>query len=138
VGGRGGSSSIGVPRMKNPAGIPSNAITEDEFLGLRGVSDSSSGYVLDKLRGNRQLKTQRGQDRFHKEVQKAEEAYQQKRANAKAEYKRLIDSGKIRDKTPIEKRLMTAHGHPDLQSTQAARRVLEKRGIDWRTGKKKK
>lgn len=138
MGGRGSSSSVGIPRMKNPAGIPSNAITEDEFLGLRGVSDSSSGYVLDKLRGNRQLKTQRGQDRFHKDVQRAEEAYQQKRANVKAEYKRLIDSGKIRDKTPIEKRLTTAHGHPDLQSTQAARRTLEKRGIDWQTGKKKK
>ncbi|MEE1124887.1 MAG: hypothetical protein U0L18_02990 [Acutalibacteraceae bacterium] len=105
MGGRGGSSSVGVPRMKKPAGIPSNAITEDEFLGLRGVSGSSSGYVLDKLRGNRQLKTQRGQERFHKDVQRAEETYQQKRANAKAEYKRLIDSGKIRDKTPNEKKI---------------------------------
>lgn len=134
MGGRGGSSSVGVPRMKNPAGIPSNAITEDEFLGLRGVSGSSSGYVLDKLRGNRQLKTQRGQERFHKDVQRAEETYQQKRANAKAGYKCLIDSGKQKEKHLSKKRLTTAHDHPELQSTQSARRLLEKRGIDWCTG----
>lgn len=60
MGGRGGSSGIAIPRIKNPAGIPSNAITEDEFLGLKGVGDISSGYTIDKVRGNRSLKTQRG------------------------------------------------------------------------------
>lgn len=57
-----------------------------------------------------------------------------KKANAKAGYKCLIDSGKTRGKTPIEKRLTTAHDRPELQSAQSARRLLEKRGIDWRTG----
>lgn len=29
-----------------------------------------------------------------------------------------------------------AKGNPDLASTQSARRMAEKRGYDWRTGKK--
>lgn len=136
MGGRGGSSGVAIPRIKNPAGIPSNAITEDEFLGLRGVGDISSGYALDKLRGNRVLKTQRGQNRFDKEVLKANYEYSQKRASAIAEYRSLVSTGKIRDKTPLEKRITKANGHPDNPSTQAARRMLKKRGIDWKTGKK--
>lgn len=47
-----------------------------------------------------------------------------------------MDSGKIRNKTAIEQSLTTAHGHPDLESTQAARRILAKKGIDWKTGEK--
>lgn len=139
MGGIGASENAGgAPRIKNPAGIPSNAMTEEEFLRLKGVGDLMSGYTVDKMRGNRQIKTQRGKERFEKEVKTAEESYQQKRQQAKAEYKKLIESGKIRDKTSIEKRITTAHGHPDNSSTQAARRLLEKQGIDWRTGKKKK
>lgn len=49
----------------------------------------------------------------------------------------MISVGILRDKTLTEKSLCKAHGHPDNESTQAARRVLDKRGIDWKTGKKK-
>lgn len=113
-------------------------MTESEFMALRGVGDAMSGYTVDKLRGNRALGTYRGRARFDKEVSEAGASYQQAREAARAEYKRLVDSGAIRDKTPLERRLTTAHGHPDNESTQAARRLLEKQGIDWRTGKKKK
>lgn len=41
-----------------------------------------------------------------------------------------------RDKTIIEKTLTRAQGHPDNESVQAARRICEKRGYDWRTGEK--
>lgn len=134
--GAGAKSGAKVPRINNPAGIPSNAITEQEFLALRGVGDISSGYTVDKLRGNRELKTQRGQDRFNKAVEKAENEYQQKRQDARKEYSELVQKGKIRDKTTVEKELTSAHGNPNNQSTQAARRMLKLRGIDWRTGKK--
>ena len=128
MGGRGASSGR--------AGGTIKAMTEQEFLDRRGVGDISSGYTVDKLRGNRQLKTERGRKRFEKEVVKAEEDYQAKRQKAKDEYRSLVKSGKIRDKTSIEKAMDRANGHPDLASTQSARRILEKRGIDWRTGKK--
>lgn len=127
-----------VPKIKNPAGIPGNAITEDEFLSFRGVGDAMSGYTIDKTRSNRQIRTQRGKDRFERETLSANEAYQRKRDAARAEYRSLIEKGAIRDKTPIERRIVTAHGNPNNESTQAARRLLEKKGIDWKTGKKKK
>ncbi len=139
MGGRGARSArVRIPKINNPVGIPSNAITEDEFLGLRGVRDVSSGWVIDKLRGNRQLKTERGEKRFIKEAEMAEKTYQEKRNKAKQEYKKLVAEGKIRDKTPVEKRLVKAHGHPDLEATHASRRMLAKMGIDWKTGKKLK
>ena len=125
MGGRGGSFGT-VPKLKNPAGIPSNAITEDEFLRLKGVGDISSGYTVDKMRGNRALKTQRGQDKFANEVLKANKNYSKQRESARTEYKSLISQGIIRDKSPVERRLTTAHGHPDNKSTQAARRLLAK------------
>ena len=42
--------------------------------------------------------------------------------------------GEIVPKTIIERELDRAKGHPDNPSTQAARRILAKRGIDWETG----
>ena len=123
-------------RLNNPANIPSNHMTEDEFLALRGVGDISSGYTVDKLRGNRQLKTERGKRRFKKEVLKAEDDYQAKKQKAKLEYQALVSQGKIIPKSAIERIITSAHGHPDLQATQAARRMAKKKGIDWKTGKK--
>lgn len=137
--GRGKSALLSnIPRINNPAGIPQKAMTEDEYLGLRGVGDAMSGYVIDKLRGNRQLRTQRGVERFEREVHTANQSYQERRDAAREEYRRLVANGTIRDKTPLERRLTVANGNPDNESVQAARRLLEKRGIDWRTGKKKK
>ena len=71
-----------------------------------------------------------------KEYQKAENEYQAKRESAKAEYSKLVAQGKVRPKTSLERAFDKAHGHPDNASTQAARRMLAKRGYDWKTGKK--
>ena len=71
-----------------------------------------------------------------KEKAAAEAAYQEKRTAAKEEYRRLVEAGELRDKTIIEKTLTRAQGHPDNESVQAARRICEKRGYDWRTGEK--
>ena len=61
--------------------------------------------------------------------------YEKKREAAKAEYKALVDSGKVRPPTEMEKRLKIAQGRSENAAVQAARRVLTRRGIDWRTGK---
>lgn len=119
---------------KSPA-TKIKAMTEDEYLGLKGLADVSSGWVLDKLRSNRSLSTLQGEKRFRKEFDKVESEYQIKRAAAKQEYKNLVAQGKLRDKTKIEKLLTKAQGHEDNPSVQAARRLLVKRGIDWKTGK---
>ena len=110
------------------------AMNEDTFLAKQGLAFPTSGYCLDKLRGNRQLKTTRGQKRYQMECEKAEKEYQEKRDTARAEYKRLVDAGEIRPLTPLEQRIKVANGHPDNAATQAARRLLAKKGIDWKTG----
>ena len=138
MGGRGASSG----RVKRNGGggweLPKNAMDEEYYLASKGLKDASSGWVLDKLRGNRQLKTVRGTKRFYKEAEEAEKKYQDKRNKAKEEYKKLVDSGKLRPKTAIEKTIEKAHGNPENKATQAARRMAAKRGYDWKTGKKLK
>lgn len=141
MGGRSSASGMtsGIPKLNNPAGIPSNAITEEEFLTLRGVGDALSGAGIDRIGGaNMTRMTEKQRTKAKAEIAQQASQYYDERAKARAEYKSLVDSGKIRDKTPVEKMLTKAHGNPDNASTQAARRMAEKRGYDWRTGKKAK
>ncbi len=119
----------------NVAGFPI-PMDEEEYLAKRGVSFSTSGFVLDKLKGNRQIRTENGKRRFQKECAEAEISYQEKRSTAKKEYEKLIKEGKVRPLSPIEKRIKITNGHPDNAATQAARRLLAKKGIDWKTGEK--
>lgn len=123
-GGRGASAGI------------AKATTLDDFLGKRGLSFATSGYVLDKIKIKGNQNTVRQRKKADKDFLKAEAEYQKKRESAIREYNNLKQAGKIREKTSIERYLDTAKGNPDNQSTQAARRLLEKKGIDWRTGKK--
>ena len=48
------------------------------------------------------------------------------------EYYKKIAGGEIRDKTALEKRIETANGDEDKESTRAARRRLVKDGIPWK------
>ena len=126
MGGRGKSSmSASQPRV----------MSLDEFMGAKGVSSPLSGYMDDKIRLPHG-ETQRQLERRQKEAAKARVEYEKKREAARVEYKALVDSGKVRPPTEIERRLKVAQGRSENASVQAARRVLEKRGIDWRTGKK--
>lgn len=126
MGGRGKSSmSASQPRV----------MSLDEFMGAKGVSSPLSGYMDDKKRLPHG-ETQRQSERRQEEAAKARVEYEKKREAARVEYKALVDSGKVRPPTEIERRLKVAQGRSENASVQAARRVLEKRGIDWRTGKK--
>ena len=111
-------------------------LSEEQYLASKGVSYPTSGYCLDKLRGNRQIATVRGRKRFEKECENAEADYQARRNQAKAEYKAMVEAGEIREETSLEKHFRIAHGHPDNQSTQAARIILAKKGYDWETGQR--
>ena len=104
----------------------------EEFLAKEGCAFAASGYCLDKLRSNRTIRTERGKRRFAKECAEAEEKYQVKRNALIEEYNKLVETGEIRPLTSIERTIRKANGHPDNPSVQAARRICEKRGIDWR------
>lgn len=125
MGGRGKSSmSASQPRV----------MSLDEFMGAKGVSSPLNGYMDDKIRLPHG-ETQRQSERRQKEAAKARVEYEKKREAARVEYKALVDSGKVRPPTEIERRLKVAQGRSENAAVQAARRVLTKRGIDWRTGK---
>lgn len=106
----------------------------DDYLGRKGVSSPLSGYMDDKMRIPHG-ETQRQTERRQKEAAHARAEYEKKREAARAEYKALVDSGKVRPPTEMEKRLKIAQGRPENPAVQAARRVLTRRGIDWRTGR---
>lgn len=126
MGGRGGSSGIG-PRVQSL----------DEFLGRRGLRSSISDFNLDKgrLPHGETLRQQKSRQRAAEQAQADHEA---KRAAATAEYNKLVAAGKLRAPTRVESLLKTAKGNSDNPSVQAARRALEKRGINWKTGRKKR
>lgn len=139
MGGRGSSFKAKGIRIKNPAGIPSNAVTEDEFLAMRGVGNAVSGAGIDRYAGaNMTRMTEKARKRNLAEIDSMNDDYYQRRQAAREEYHNLIMAGTIRDKTSLERTLTAAHGHPDNISTQAARRMAQKRGYDWKTGKKLK
>lgn len=107
-------------------------MTLDEFLGKKELSFPVSDYLLDKMKFPHGL-TERQRKKFEKDAAAHEEEYAKKRREAMEEYHRLVAAGEILPKSRIEVTIEKAiHGHPDNDSTQAARRVCEKRGIDWR------
>lgn len=126
-------------KVNNPAGIPSNHVTEDEFLALKGLGDSVSGAGIDMIGGaNMHHLSDKQRKRVLSTVDAQRNQYYADRQKAREEYKQLISKGEIIQKTPLEQRITTAHGNPDLASTQAARRIVERMGYDWKTGKKLK
>ena len=98
-----------------------------QWLAINGVSSPISDYTIDKTKIPRGL-THRQRKRLEKDTLIAIEEYHTKRNNAIKEYEQLVQDGKIIKPSRIEQTIETANGHPDNSSTQAARRMLEKRG----------
>jgi hypothetical protein len=105
--------------------------TLDEYLGLRGLSSPISDYILDKLRLPHG-QTLRQEKAMQREATRAQNAYSERRAAAIEEYRKAVAEGRIIPKTLNKIRIQRANGHPDNESTWAARRMCEKHGIDWR------
>lgn len=80
------------------------------------------------------LRTEKARKKFEQDAAVSAKEYSQRRESARAEYFNLVENGKIIPLSNIDRLLVAARGHEDLESTQAARRSLEKRGIDWLTG----
>jgi len=105
-------------------------------LAERGLSSPISGFADDKMRSNRQIRTSRGAKAFQKAAQRASSDYHTQREAARAEYRSRVQSGAVRPPSSVEKALKTAQGNSDNEAVRAARRILAKRGIDWKTGKR--
>ena len=108
-------------------------ISLEQYLGELGLSQPLSDYMLDKQKLPN-LRTEKARKKFEQDAAVSAKEYSQRRESARAEYFNLVDNGKIIPLSDIDRLLVAARGHEDLESTQAARRSLEKRGIDWLTG----
>ena len=105
-------------------------MNESEYLARQGVGSAFSGSSLDKCRFPHGL-TKGQHDRIMKLASAQDDAYYEKRAKAREEYKLLVESGKVRPRTKEEDLIFKANGNPDNASTQAARRLCAKKGINW-------
>lgn len=118
---------------KEESSIP--VMTEEEYLASKGVSSPVSDYMLDKTRIPHG-ETVSEKKRREREADKVRAEYSQKREDARNEYQEKIANGELREPSTVEKLIKTANGMPELESTQAARRALKKRGIDWQADDK--
>ena len=112
------------------ADAATQVIDFETFATMRGASRldycedgavSPAGH-MPKSNWRRQMKT-----RAERNAELAK-----RRSELWEEYQRLVAEGKIRPPTRIERLIEAANGHEDRAQTHAARRVLAKRGIDWR------
>ncbi|MDO4281345.1 MAG: XkdF-like putative serine protease domain-containing protein [Peptococcaceae bacterium] len=109
-------------------------MSEDEYLGLHGMNSAVSDYMDDKLKIPHGL-TQRQRKQFERDALAANREYHDAREAKIKEYREKVNNGELRPKTKVERLLETANGNEDNESVRAARRALDKRGIDWQTGK---
>lgn len=116
--------------------VRKRVMSEQEYLNRKGVGSSLSGVMDDRLRSVRQLRSTRGEEKFNRDNKSAIDSYHAKRNQARREYQRLVSSGKVRPPSNAEKAWKTAHGLSENRAVQAARRVLAKHGVDWKTGKR--
>ena len=107
-------------------------LTLDDYLASKGLRSPISDYMLDKLVNPHGL-TLRQRKKLERDNMKVANDYADRRYSAEREYWELVEKGEIVIPTQIETLIRTAHGHEDNTATQAARRVLAKRGIDWQT-----
>lgn len=116
--------------------IKPERIILEEYLGRKGLSSPVDDFMIDKL------KLPHGQSKYderkmHENARKSSQEYHSKRNAAIQEYQEKIAAGEIIEPTNVERYIKAAQGHPDNASTQAARRVLAKRGYtqnangDW-------
>ena len=111
-------------------------MSEQQYLNSKGVGSVVSDYMMDKTVVRKSAYHQRQDERSRKALKQNQDQYYSKRNQARREYQRLVSSGKVRTPTQAEQTWNTAHGLSENRSVQAARRVLAKHGVDWKTGKR--
>lgn len=104
------------------------AMTEEEYIASKGYGFSGIGDVA--LHKGKQ-RTSKQQDKAVKSQAKKDKDYTDRREVLRKEYRDKLSKGELREPNTIERLLKTANGNPDNEGTHAARRALQKRGIDW-------
>src|SRR5574344_1994945 len=107
-----------------------NVMDEETYLSIKGASRQDIGdSAFHKNKGNNSDKT------WSKMIDAQSEKDRRliaKRDVLRKEYRQKIKNGELREPTRNEKLIATANGNIDNECTMAARRLLIKKGIDWR------
>lgn len=103
-------------------------MTEDEYLSAKGAQFKANAAFHRNPRGVTKTlqKAKDDQARENEQISKVREAL-------RSEYSEKVNRGEIRQPSRIESLVARAKGNSDNESVQAARRLLEKRGIDYKT-----
>ena len=107
-----------------------DAMDEETYLSISGASRQDIGdSAFHKNKGNNSNKT------WSKMIDAQAEKDRKliaKREELRKEYWQKVKNGELREPSRNEKLIATANGCPDNECVIAARRLLEKKGIDWR------
>ena len=102
---------------------------EETYLSINGASRQDIGdSAFHKNKGNNSDKT------WSKMVNAQAEKDRKliiRREELRKEYWQKVENGEFRPPTRNEKLISTANGNPENECVIAARRLLEKKGIDW-------
>jgi hypothetical protein len=104
-------------------------LTEEEYLAQQGYGRGAIGEAgLHRSSNNisRKVWQKKVDAQFDKDAEVVK-----KRAELRQEYQDKVAAGEIRAPSRFEELIKKANGHPDNEAVQAARRLLEKKGIDW-------
>jgi hypothetical protein len=105
-------------------------LSEEEYLSINGASRQGIGDCA--LHKN--IKENQKQELVERQAQKDRELLD-RRETLRKEYQLKLEAGEVRPPTRTERLIMTANGHDDRGDVKAARRILEKQGIEWRNVK---
>ena len=107
-----------------------NVMDEETYLSIKGASRQDIGNsAFHKNKGSNSVKT------WSKMIDAQSEKDRKliiRREELRKEYFQKIENGEFRQPTRNERLILTANGNPDNECTIAARRLLEKKDIDWR------
>ena len=98
-------------------------MTLNEYLGKYA---SPFGYDVSMFKGR--MKTKRAQERWYKFKNEKAQDYYIERNRLISEYKSKYGDDNIDKEKEL---IMAANGNPDNESVLAARRICEKRGINY-------
>ena len=103
-------------------------LTLEDYLGRFGCASPVDDFMIDKLKIPHG-ETQNQKKLRMKQASLSSEKYHEKREKIIREYYVKVEKGEIVVPTIIDRTLQKAtYGHPDNPSTQAAIRMLKKRG----------
>lgn len=103
-------------------------LTLDEYLALHGYSSPVDFHMIDKIKLPHG-ETQRQKEKRENEINAHSTEYHAERKRLIKEYNQKVENGEIVVPSRIEQTIATAkYGHPDNAATQAAIRILLKRG----------